>query len=88
MRVISFGAVSALALAFASPVVAQPSPTVGNLEKLGNFRQTGTPEMAHIPQSGPKAEAISVSARVRSSRVVRPATIAATAGGAAAPNAP
>jgi glucose/arabinose dehydrogenase len=58
MRVISFGAVSALALAFASPVVAQPSPTVGNLEKLGNFRQTGTPEMAHIPQSGPKAEAI------------------------------
>jgi glucose/arabinose dehydrogenase len=58
MRVISLGAVSALALALASPVVAQPSPTAGNLEKLGNFQQTGTADMAHIPQSGPKAEAI------------------------------
>ena len=57
MRVISLGAVSALALALASPVVAQPSPTAGNLEKLGNFQQTGTADMAHIPQSGPKAEA-------------------------------
>src|SRR3954464_11085802 len=58
MRVISLGAVSALALALASPVVAQPSPTAGNLEKLGNFQQTGTAEMAHIPQTGAKAEAI------------------------------
>src|SRR3954463_7535892 len=58
MRVISLGAVSALALALASPVVAQPSPTAGNLEKLGNFQQTGTADMAHIPQSGPKTEAI------------------------------
>jgi glucose/arabinose dehydrogenase len=57
MRVISLGAVSALALAFASPGLAQ-APSAGNLEKLGNFQQTGTPEMAHIPQTGPKADAI------------------------------
>ena len=58
MRVIGFGAVSALALAFASPAFAQPQPSAGNLEKLGNFQQTGTADMAHIPQTGPKAEAI------------------------------
>src|SRR5687768_12399895 len=57
MRVIGFGAVSALAIAFASPGLAQ-APSAGNLEKLSNFQQTGTPEMAHIPQTGPKAEAI------------------------------
>ena len=46
MRVIGLGAVSALALAFASPALAQPQPTAGNLEKLGNFQQTGTVEPA------------------------------------------
>ena len=49
---------SALALAFASSALAQPQPTAGNLEKLGNFQQTGTVEPAHIPQTGAKAEAI------------------------------
>jgi glucose/arabinose dehydrogenase len=58
MKSVSFGAVSALALALSSPALAQPSPTAGNLEKLGNFQQTGTVEPAHIPQTGPKAEAI------------------------------
>ncbi len=58
MRAVTFGAVSALALAFASPGYAQPQPSAGNLEKLGNFQQTGTVEPAHIPQTGPKAEAI------------------------------
>jgi glucose/arabinose dehydrogenase len=58
MRVIGLGAVSALALAFASPALAQPQPTAGNLEKLGNFQQTGTVEPAQIPQTGPKADAI------------------------------
>ena len=58
MKSVSFGAVSALALALSSPALAQPTPTAGNLEKLGNFRQTGTVEPAHIPQTGPKADAI------------------------------
>jgi glucose/arabinose dehydrogenase len=40
----------------AAPALAQP--TAGNLEKLGNFQQTGTPEMVHIAQTGAKAEAI------------------------------
>ena len=58
MRVIGLCAVSALALAFASPGFAQ-APSAGNLEKLGNFQQTGTAiEIPHIPQTGPKAEAI------------------------------
>lgn len=52
------GAASALALAFAAPAFAQPQPSAGNLEKLGNFQQTGTVEPAHIPQTGPKADAI------------------------------
>jgi glucose/arabinose dehydrogenase len=61
MRVL-FGA-SALAVALALPaVLALPAlaqqPTAGNLEKLGKFQQTGTAEMAHIPQTGAKAEAI------------------------------
>jgi len=51
-------AASALALAFATPAFAQPQPSAGNLEKLSNFQQTGTVEPAHIPQTGPKAEAI------------------------------
>src|SRR3954467_11567191 len=58
MRAVRFGAASALLLAFAAPGSAQPPPTAGNLEKLGNFQQTGTVEPAHIPQTGPKADAI------------------------------
>src|SRR6185312_15733989 len=49
-------AVSALALGVV-PALAQ-APSAGNLEKLGNFQQTGTGEMQHIPQTGAKAEAI------------------------------
>jgi glucose/arabinose dehydrogenase len=49
-------AASALALN-AMPASAQ-APSAGNLEKLGNFQQTGTGEMVHIPQTGAKAEAI------------------------------
>src|ERR1044072_468353 len=48
---------SALAVALALPAQAQ-QPSAGNLEKLGNFQQTGTAEMAHIPQTGAKADAI------------------------------
>jgi glucose/arabinose dehydrogenase len=48
---------SALAIALAMPAYAQ-QPSAGNLEKLGNFQQTGTVEPAHIPQTGPKADAI------------------------------
>jgi glucose/arabinose dehydrogenase len=58
MRAVRLGATSALLLAFAAPGYAQPQPTAGNLEKLGNFQQTGTVEPAHIPQTGPKADAI------------------------------
>ncbi len=58
MRAVRFGAASALLLAFAAPGYAQPQPTAGNLEKLSAFQQTGTVEPAHIPQTGPKAEAI------------------------------
>src|SRR5689334_24968518 len=59
MRAVRLSAASALLLAFAAPGYAQPQPTAGNLEKLSNFQQTGTVEPAHIPQSGPKADAIS-----------------------------
>jgi glucose/arabinose dehydrogenase len=42
----------------ASPALAQ-QPTAGNLEKLSEFKTTGTPiEIPHIPQTGTKAEAI------------------------------
>jgi glucose/arabinose dehydrogenase len=58
MRAVCFGAASALVLALAAPGYAQPQPTAGNLEKLSNFQQTGTVEPAHIPQTGPKADAI------------------------------
>ena len=58
MRAVSFGAPSALLLAFAAPGYTQPQPTAGNLEKLSNFQQTGTVEPAHVPQTGPKADAI------------------------------
>src|SRR5262249_23280928 len=57
MRAVSLCAVSALALALASPALAQ-APSAGNLEKLGNFQQTGTVEPPQIPQTGPKADAI------------------------------
>jgi glucose/arabinose dehydrogenase len=49
---------AAAVLAFvAGPALAQ-APSAGNLEKLGEFRTTGTAEMREIPQSGAKAEAI------------------------------
>jgi glucose/arabinose dehydrogenase len=49
---------AASALVFSgAPAVAQ-APSAGNLERLGNFQQTGTPEMVHIAQTGAKAEAI------------------------------
>jgi glucose/arabinose dehydrogenase len=57
MRLAYLGAASALVIAVASPALAQ-APSAGNLEKLGNFQQTGTVEPAHIPQTGAKAEAI------------------------------
>src|SRR5258708_27501791 len=50
-------AASALALSV-TPAMAQATTSAGNLEKLGNFQQTGTPEMVHVPQTGAKAEAI------------------------------
>jgi glucose/arabinose dehydrogenase len=50
---------AASALAFnVMPALAQAPTAAGNLEKLGNFQQTGTGEMVHIPQTGAKAEAI------------------------------
>jgi glucose/arabinose dehydrogenase len=51
---------AAAALA-ASPAFAQPQqqPRVGNLERLGEFKTTGTSmDMPTIPQTGPKADAI------------------------------
>jgi glucose/arabinose dehydrogenase len=45
-----------LLLAVGSAGAQQPS--AGNLEKLGNFQQTGTADMVQVPQGGPKAEAI------------------------------
>ena len=43
-----------------SPALAQSPPNPpGNLEKLGDFKTTGTPiEIPLVPQTGPKAEAI------------------------------
>jgi glucose/arabinose dehydrogenase len=52
------GAASALVL-MTLPVVAQPQPSAGNLEKLSGFKTTGTPmDIPTIPQHGPKADAI------------------------------
>jgi len=49
---------SALVLAWASSAHAQ-APTAGNLEKLSDFKTTGTPmDIPHVPQTGAKAEAI------------------------------
>lgn len=59
MRSAFLSAASAFALAItASSASAQPSTSAGNLEKLGNFQQTGTADMVHIPQTGTKADAI------------------------------
>jgi hypothetical protein len=55
------GAASALALAWASLAHAQQPtrPAPGNLEKLSDFKTTGTPmDIPQIPQTGTKAEAI------------------------------
>ena len=58
MKTLACGAVSALALLFASTAFAQ-APSAGNLEKLSAFKQTGTPmDIPEIPQTGAKAEAI------------------------------
>ena len=58
MRLAFLGAASALVLTLASPALAQ-QPSAGNLEKLGNFQQTGTAiEIPTVPQGGPKAEAL------------------------------
>ncbi|MDQ2081268.1 PQQ-dependent sugar dehydrogenase [Xanthobacteraceae bacterium Astr-EGSB] len=52
----SMTAAAVLALV-AGPALAQ-APSAGNLEKLGEFKTTGTAEMVQIPQGGAKAEAI------------------------------
>lgn len=52
----TMAAVAVLALA-AGPALAQ-APTAGNLERLGEFKTTGTAEMVQIPQSGAKVDAI------------------------------
>jgi glucose/arabinose dehydrogenase len=52
----SMTAVAILALA-AAPALAQ-APSAGNLEKLGEFRTTGTADMTPIAQTGAKADAI------------------------------
>jgi hypothetical protein len=50
----------ASALVLAWPALAQAqAPTAGNLEKLSDFKTTGTPmDIPQIPQTGAKAEAI------------------------------
>jgi glucose/arabinose dehydrogenase len=59
MKAFAYVATSAAAFLIAVPAFAQPAVNPpGNLEKLGNFQQTGTPEMVHVPQTGPKADAI------------------------------
>lgn len=51
--------VSLAAMVAASPAGAQQQPSAGNLERLSEFKTTGTPiDIPQIPQSGPKAEAI------------------------------
>ncbi len=60
MKTVLRGAVSALALSFASLASAQPAQQPpGNLEKLSEFRSTGTPlELPQVPQGGAKAAAL------------------------------
>ena len=49
---------SALVLAWPSLAHAQ-APTAGNLEKLSDFKTTGTPmDIPQVPQTGAKADAI------------------------------
>src|SRR5215510_3228793 len=56
MKILSLS-LAATAL-LAHPALAQ-QPTAGNLEKLSEFKTTGTPiEIPQIPQTGAKAEAI------------------------------
>ena len=58
MKTLACGAMSALAIAIASSAFAQ-APSAGNLEKLSNFKTTGTAmDIPEIPQTGAKAEAI------------------------------
>lgn len=49
----------AAASALVAPALAQPAPTgLGNLEKLQDFRSTGTAEAPLVPQTGRRADAI------------------------------
>jgi glucose/arabinose dehydrogenase len=60
MKALALAAASATAALLTLPAAAQPQQTPpGNLEKLGQFRTTGTPiEIPTIPQGGSKAAAI------------------------------
>jgi glucose/arabinose dehydrogenase len=54
----SLASAIAIAAVAAGPALAQ-QPTAGNLEKLSEFKTTGTPiEIPHVPQTGAKAEAL------------------------------
>ncbi|HEX3439056.1 MAG TPA: PQQ-dependent sugar dehydrogenase [Pseudolabrys sp.] len=58
MRKASLAVATAFAIVSALPAAAQ-QPTAGNLEKLGEFKTTGTAmDMPTIPQTGAKADAI------------------------------
>jgi glucose/arabinose dehydrogenase len=58
MRKASLSVAAAFAVVSALPVAAQ-QPTAGNLEKLGEFKTTGTAmDMPTIPQTGAKVDAI------------------------------
>jgi len=58
MRTITFGLALAAVAACALPAAAQ-QPTAGNLEKLGEFKTTGTAmDIPTVPQTGDRAEAI------------------------------
>jgi hypothetical protein len=60
MKAVTFIAGSIAAALAALPVAAQqPTAPAGNLEKLGQFKVTGTPaDMPEVPQGGTKAAAI------------------------------
>jgi len=58
MRTITFGLALAAVAACGLPAAAQ-QPTAGNLEKLGEFKTTGTAmDIPTVPQTGDRAEAI------------------------------
>ncbi len=59
MKIFAYAAASA-ALVLAAPAFAQPPMNPpGNLEKLGEFKTTGTPmEIPEVPQGGAKAAAL------------------------------